>query len=215
MSSASNGVAEPYRSLPLPRGSKCIRLIRIRFPESSTSGNEGPIEASLEVVDLDQSPSFSALSYVWGQPPPTHDAKFIQCGNSSIPITSNCYSALIHLRKKVSNLFIWVDAVCINQKDDSERAHQISLMKFIYPSAAQVYVWLGESSPARSRSMDYLSGLGLVDCFTVDGDTEGEELSKPKVWTAAMRTFFAFSNPNQKVFPYCTISTKFSYTLHC
>jgi Heterokaryon incompatibility protein (HET) len=41
---------------------------------------------------------------------------------------------------------IWIDAACINQKDDGEKNHQLPLMGEIYSGAAQVMVWLGNCS---------------------------------------------------------------------
>jgi hypothetical protein len=39
-----------------------------------------------------------------------------------------------------------VDAICINQKDDKERGHQVGMMRDVYSKATDVLVWLGESS---------------------------------------------------------------------
>ncbi|KAL1653251.1 cell separation during budding [Didymella pomorum] len=38
---------------------------------------------------------------------------------------------------------VWADALCINQDDLSERAHQVTLMGRIYSQAERVVVWLG------------------------------------------------------------------------
>ncbi len=40
---------------------------------------------------------------------------------------------------------IWIDAVCINQNDELERASQVRKMRQIYSSAWAVIAWLGES----------------------------------------------------------------------
>ena len=40
---------------------------------------------------------------------------------------------------------LWVDALCINQDDQEERARQIAMMGDIYSHAANVIVWLGEA----------------------------------------------------------------------
>lgn len=39
---------------------------------------------------------------------------------------------------------IWVDALCINQEDDRERAGQVKIMGSIYQRARLVKVWLGK-----------------------------------------------------------------------
>ena len=40
---------------------------------------------------------------------------------------------------------LWIDAICINQGDVSERNAQVSMMAQIYSSAAVVVVWLGQA----------------------------------------------------------------------
>jgi Heterokaryon incompatibility protein (HET) len=44
--------------------------------------------------------------------------------------------------------WLWADAICINQSDDIEKAHQVPLMRDIYGTAKEVSVHLGESASA-------------------------------------------------------------------
>jgi hypothetical protein len=39
---------------------------------------------------------------------------------------------------------IWVDSVCINQKDPAERSSQVAMMRDIYESSEEVVIWLGD-----------------------------------------------------------------------
>jgi hypothetical protein len=39
---------------------------------------------------------------------------------------------------------LWIDAICINQEDLDERSSQVPLMRYIYPQASQVIVWVGK-----------------------------------------------------------------------
>lgn len=39
---------------------------------------------------------------------------------------------------------MWIDALCINQLDNEERACQVSMMAQIYAGAEQVLAYLGE-----------------------------------------------------------------------
>ncbi|KAF9694941.1 hypothetical protein EKO04_006813 [Ascochyta lentis] len=41
-------------------------------------------------------------------------------------------------------VLLWVDALCINQKDDDERANQVKMMGQIYARAQNVKIWLGK-----------------------------------------------------------------------
>ena len=40
--------------------------------------------------------------------------------------------------------FIWIDAICIDQSNDVEKGHQVSIMSHIYRSAVEIDIWLGE-----------------------------------------------------------------------
>jgi hypothetical protein len=40
---------------------------------------------------------------------------------------------------------MWLDMICINQKDEDEKSGQVSMMGDIYKRAAKVYAWLGEA----------------------------------------------------------------------
>ncbi|KAF2029764.1 heterokaryon incompatibility, partial [Setomelanomma holmii] len=86
------------------------------------------------------SPSYDTVSYVWGS---NDSASCIECDGMSLPITHNLGDALRKLRDPMSVRSLWVDAICINQKDEVERASQVQLMGLIYWTARQVHVWLG------------------------------------------------------------------------
>lgn len=128
-------------------GDRTIRVLDIE----RTKGNEyeAPLRGRLRVVDLRQSPAFTALSYVWGAPDPPDrpdPLNRISCNHGrEIPITSNCRDALKSLRHIYGGVTIWVDAICINQKDNEEKKTQLPLMGDIYTWAQTVFVWIGPS----------------------------------------------------------------------
>ena len=45
---------------------------------------------------------------------------------------------------------MWIDAICINQKDDDEKSTQVALMRDIYHFADEVIVWLGRAQAVRN-----------------------------------------------------------------
>jgi hypothetical protein len=47
------------------------------------------------------------------------------------------------MRFKDSVRLLWADALCINQEDLLERAHQVNIMKNIFQRASRVLIWLG------------------------------------------------------------------------
>ncbi|CAI6338856.1 unnamed protein product [Periconia digitata] len=84
---------------------------------------------------------YEALSYTWGAPKLTEP--LYASDGSHILVTKNLDIALRRLRHKIDTRLMWADAVCINQKDDKEKAVQIPLMVDIFRSAASVLAWLG------------------------------------------------------------------------
>jgi hypothetical protein len=187
-----------YADFPLSNNRKCIRV----FDIEAASENE-PIRGDLRVIDLEKRPieDFTAISYVWGAY--SEPADMIICGNSSVKVTANCISALRHLRNTLGSFTIWVDAICINQKDDNEKSHQIPLMDQVYSFAVIVYVWLGEGNEKSDRAMDYLAKAGYLGFFDrstalyLRGMALKEE--KPQPWAAArsayMSTWTLHQNP--------------------
>jgi hypothetical protein len=106
----------------------------------------GPPDArltgKLEHVQLDERIKYEALSYTWGE---KESINQLHIGDFSITIKSNLDQALQRLRSKTDIRRLWIDAVCINQRDEVEKAQQIGLMGQIYNFATQVLAWLGEA----------------------------------------------------------------------
>lgn len=85
-------------------------------------------------------PSYKALSYAWGSPRATRP---ILVNGHQHSVTVNLECALRRLRRTDSDLILWVDALCINQKNDSERTEQVNLMHDIFAFTEEVVVYLG------------------------------------------------------------------------
>lgn len=146
---------EPIQGLP---GGDHIRILTLA-PSANLSD---PIHVELSIVKLTDELFFNALSYVWGTSTEKvrkdslakrscHTltnamSKFpITCNGEQFDVTENLDSALRHLRSEDNERIVWIDAICINQKDNLERGYQVSLMKDIYRMANTVVIWLGEA----------------------------------------------------------------------
>jgi hypothetical protein len=123
-----------YQSLDVARGD--IRLLEL-LPESYESDE---IIFRLHTVPLADAPQFTALSYTWGDPENTETIIF---NGQKVKVTSNLYYILgmMEFLKRFpldpswnipDPLYIWVDAVCINQQDHKEKSHEILRMRRIY-----------------------------------------------------------------------------------
>lgn len=74
-------------------------------------------------------------------------------------VRANLHGFLLSLRAMIENgepIFLWIDAICIDQLSISERNHQVQLMPLIYSKASRVIAWLG---PATSDTDHYVAYL--------------------------------------------------------
>jgi hypothetical protein len=142
---------------PFERPQAQIRLLSIQ-----------PAEFQLHVFDLDDLPEYFALSYTWGTPSPT---KNIRLNGQDFHIRSNLYASLEAVRRRLkagdlvsglasndeqnaSPVYLWIDAMCINQENVEERGHQVNIMSEIFSQAAAVLVWLGSSSCSALEALE-------------------------------------------------------------
>lgn len=115
-----------------------------------------PLTGTLASVAFSKRPKYLALSYTWGDPMPEEpdlSSSFVKglgsggevlvLNGNYIPMRNNLALALRYLRSGNHPLFLWVDAVCINQSDIDERNAQVALMASIYSRATAVVTWLG------------------------------------------------------------------------
>lgn len=118
-----------------------IRLILLQ--PSSTEDAEircKVVHTRLSLYELNTIDHYTALSYVWGSSTSTGT---IWVDESQVAVTANLYSALRDLRDTTKMLPLWVDAICINQSNNEEKAQQISLMGRIYATATHTIIYLG------------------------------------------------------------------------
>ena len=153
------------------------------------------LRCSLEDIDLDSHPQFNALSYCWGD---ITDTRIISCDGCSMIITRNLYDALLRLRKPDITLRIWVDALCINQKDKPEKRQQIQLMRRIYQQSENCFAWLGPHTELDVLAFKLLNIIyDYLNSHPSDRDAKvlvpGKILAKysttPGEWNALSRLF--------------------------
>jgi len=132
---------DEFKYSPLQAPESDIRLIAIR----SRSNLADPPECILRTfVGTSSCPEYTAISYTWGD---ESLKKLMQLNGKTMQVTANLESALRYLRpgdKEGYSLFLWIDALCINQENLQERNQQVQRMRDIYRDAKNVTVWLGE-----------------------------------------------------------------------
>lgn len=116
------------------------------------------VSCSLATVSLINHPSYTALSYVWGDP--NHRLP-IYINGMQVSVTKNLALALQYIRKVDRDQILWVDAVCINQADVDEKNSQVRLMGTLYSEAEDVIIWLGEADPTTDELAHFVQEGGV------------------------------------------------------
>ncbi|CAO2654492.1 Nn.00g112250.m01.CDS01 [Neocucurbitaria sp. VM-36] len=115
-----------------------FRLLQIERPPDDTNS---PCHYSLIQTTLDQAPPYETLSYVWGT---TDRDEIVTLRNGKfLRITKLLEESLAFVERQCSTGYLWIDQICIDQDDRSERGQQVKLMGQIYASCTRVLVWLG------------------------------------------------------------------------
>jgi hypothetical protein len=137
---------------PLDQEVDSIRLIEI-LPDS----DDQVIRCKMRHATISEA-SYECLSYTWLPKFPEHE---IEVNGHELTVGDNLYQFLAAHRTYQRGLHppgysnhsddlnptlpsFWIDAICIDQSNLSERNHQVRQMGRIYRRAQQVLIWLGE-----------------------------------------------------------------------
>ncbi|KAF2093294.1 HET-domain-containing protein, partial [Rhizodiscina lignyota] len=101
---------------------------------------DDPVECQLITYELNKAPDYEPISYAWGD---LTDTCEIICNRLPHFITINLFQALRRFRRMQPRL-LWADNICIDQKSNLEKNHQVAFMKEIYEHGYRTLVWLGE-----------------------------------------------------------------------
>ncbi|PFH58489.1 hypothetical protein XA68_13597 [Ophiocordyceps unilateralis] len=133
---------------------RLLRLTRVIWKDEASTGLENTSLALITCSLRLGIPSFTALSYVWGDPA---DTVRLSYSGGTVSVTRNLGAILDCLVSSISeNTFLWIDALCINQTDLRERAEQVSLMGQIYSQASPVLVFLSTISTPFEVGLSFL-----------------------------------------------------------
>lgn len=131
-----------YETLTLTAGA-------IRTAKVAAQSSDQPVECIMS--DASTRSQYLAVSYAWG---PETDPCAISIGsdstslmNQEIEIRQNLSQFLRVASRLYPETALWVDALCINQRNVRERNHQVQQMGLVYSSAKRVLIWLGTGDP--------------------------------------------------------------------
>ncbi|KAK4496704.1 hypothetical protein PRZ48_012687 [Zasmidium cellare] len=140
---------------------------------------DDPIHVSIQPTQLLSDPlkqndqsfvaaKYEAVSYAWGS---SYLSQSIIVNNKHrLSVTDSCFQALKHFRFLGATRTLWIDAICIDQKNLAEKSVQVGMMGQIYQNANDVLVWLGPSD-----GQVYLAFAMLKAVAYRTGDLSSEE----------------------------------------
>lgn len=139
-----------------------IRLI-ILYPATD---KEAPLSCSIiqrrppSTRPLD----YYAVSYAWGEHhlSSTLEIKCNDASSKSLRITPNVDALLRYLRASDEIRYWWIDAICLNQGNDVEKAEQIPAMGRIFSQARQVYIWLGPEDELTAKMFKFFRKVSTL-----------------------------------------------------
>lgn len=160
-------MSTPFQYRELPDGH--IRLLKIRQPDITQPGS---LYLELYTFDPDTTPAYKALSYVWGQPS-TEDRYRLKCHDmaadeaSVLPnqadagwmqLTPNLHEALPYVLELWDG-YIWIDAICVNQREEAEKSRIVAQMHRFFSEADEVLIWFGPAGDGSDRVMQLLKDI--------------------------------------------------------
>jgi hypothetical protein len=135
-----------------------FRLFRIRKSQPSSDASVDMFSIHLFEASFDHSPEFEAVSYAWGQDPPS---SVIVCDGKPLHVTPNVEAILRVLSAQVESVGVfWIDSICIDQSNVDEKNIQVPRMRSIYSEAKIVWIWLGEGSYETKTAFSFLLEVG-------------------------------------------------------
>ena len=211
---------QEYKYTPLQNAGEWIRLFRFLPKHAGAS-----FCAQILHVKLCDAPPYRALSYTWGDSSDIHAdielcteldlpmtttstgevpgvfALFFHCSHTRyfqrqrFPIRPNLEAAMQRLESLYGNWYIWIDAICIDQSNNFEKGHQVSIMSHIYRRAMAIDIWLGEEDQESDLAMDLITEYeNTCGCKADDEDSmfdlyQREEAfqNKTRDWTSHWR----------------------------
>ncbi|KAI0865920.1 hypothetical protein F4860DRAFT_458200 [Xylaria cubensis] len=177
--SFSGELNEIYEGLDI--GPEEFRLFKLELDEDSE-----PLRGSLIITSVDSPDPFWAISYVCGPNPTPLWPFYFETALGKIPITESLARCLQYLRHRRVSIYLWADAVCINQRNTIEKNMQVRRMGSVYSKAERVIAWMGDNRDEDYQALESLvklqEGLPAWDASTYDDVWSGINCFLQRPW---------------------------------
>lgn len=153
---------------PLDENRREIRVLKVSRPFQDGDGRADTFQADLVCVSLDDDPSYLAISYAWGDPLIVgHFESHHKGQERRVSYNKGVFDIIKTILARGTTLYLWIDALCINQEDLRERASQVEMMGTIFSRARQVVAFIGRANEISTRAMECI--LRTANCIWAHG----------------------------------------------
>lgn len=132
-----------YSYSPLDSGLEEIRLLVVQ-PRAQNATYDDLLRGSIRHISLKvvPPPEYETISYVWGNP---QSKGFLLLDGWKITIPANAAQALRCLcwHGEARERTLWIDTICIDQTNMTERAQQVAIMNRVYQSSIHNNIYIG------------------------------------------------------------------------
>jgi hypothetical protein len=169
-SQVGDSIKHIYEKTDVSKGE--LRLLRLLGGATRELRGNLVLREDLPLLEDKTTQPYAALSYTWGKGDRTSSMEILDGGNAyKFKITPNLEAILKRLvsedRPSKPALqtvqYLWVDAICINQTDKTERNVQVRRMGHIFSEAEKVIVWLGEEKENSDKAIEFIPNVLNLD----------------------------------------------------
>jgi hypothetical protein len=179
-----------------------IRLLEL-FPADENEFLEGNL-TNCFLSDISH-PGYQAILYCAGDPSETTR---ILINGTIFNLFASVGTALTRIRqtkeaagnKAEHRQLLWIDQICINQSNRSERSSQVTLMRVVYENANQSLIWLGDGPFTRGLALlEHYSDILIKIETEMEGQATDEDTEIPRRFAGCLQNCLQRSNVCLKV----------------
>lgn len=142
----------------------------IRLLVGARGAADDTISCKTQASSLLEIPVYEAVSHAWSH---VTGSKTIVVDDASVNVPAAAEEVLRHLRYSDRPRTLWIDTICISQRDNTEHSHQVVWMHEIYRKTSRTVIWLGESDGSTAAAF---SSLKLIHDQMCTESENGQKL---------------------------------------
>ena len=119
-------------------------------------GRDDVLEISLHEGSHSHDVEYTAISYAWDDEPLS---VLIRCNGQQSMVTPSIWLLIGGILIEQKQSYYWLDQVCVDQVDVSDKERQVPLMDIYFSQASMVLVWLGCSTDLTDAAFDLMPDI--------------------------------------------------------